>query len=217
MRNISPCLCRVTHTSFVYFAELLCVGKTPRVCGLSQMWWGAWSEWAEGESPEPVHPHDLLLQKGRSKYTNRDIASAFSSLRLHSVPWPTKLDQGLSYILLYSALLPIDVNFLFRFSRTWCSSLMTVALWNILFCLPTSPPSLRAKKQSIQKLYLGNFQRDQESKYVYAANCNVKNKDFFFFPKLTSNIISDLPIFLCLSRKWTACLAYLLSCWGNYS
>lgn len=180
MRNINLCVYGVTHTSFACFAELLCVGKTPRLCGLPQMWESAWSEWAEGKSPEPVHHHDLLLQKGRSRGTDRDTVSVFSSLCHYLLLWKAKLNQSLSFSTL-CYLLPssLYVTLLFCFSRTWYSSLMTVTLWKILFCLPLSLPSLRAKRDSIWKLYLGNFWGDQKTNYVYTVNYNVKNQDLF--------------------------------------
>lgn len=84
-----------------------------------------------------------------------------------------KLLIVLSSAFLFINLSPFSVC-LFCFSRTWCSSLMTVMPWKFLFHLPSNTPSLRAKRQLTQKLYLGKFQGDQKSKYVYAVY-NVNN------------------------------------------
>lgn len=168
-----------------------------------------------------------LKEKARSLYTILisycrrvgQAASTGTGSLLLALPVPTLSPDHQNQIrpklltVLSPAFLLINLTllffFFFCFSRTWCSSLMTVMLWKFLFHLPLSTPSLRAKSQLTQKLYLGKFQGDQKSKYVYMQSITLTTKIFF---KHTSNIISDLPIFLCLGRKWIACLAYLLSC-----
>lgn len=66
-----------------------------------------------------------------------------------------------------SCLPSYNVSHLSCFSRTWHSLLMTVMLWKVPSSLPLSPlKTLTAKMESAPKLYLGNFQGDQELRYM---------------------------------------------------